>query len=98
MTKNLADELGPHGINVTVVHPGTTRTEATPGVIAWRAETTGSTPEEVESQMASANSVRRLIGAEDVAYLITMLASPRSIAINGDAVAAGGGAPRAIHY
>ena len=29
MTKNLADELGPHGINVTVVHPGLTRTEAT---------------------------------------------------------------------
>ena len=98
LTKNLADELGPHGINVTVVHPGTTRTEATPGVIAWRAETSGTTPEEVERQMASANSVRRLIDADDVAYVITMLASPRSIAINGDTVAAGGGAPRAIHY
>ena len=48
--------------------------------------------------MASANSVRRLIDADDVAYVITMLASPRSIAINGDTVAAGGGAPRAIHY
>ena len=34
MTKNLADELGPKGINVTVVHPGLTRTEATPGVLA----------------------------------------------------------------
>jgi NAD(P)-dependent dehydrogenase (short-subunit alcohol dehydrogenase family) len=27
LTKNLADELGPHGVNVTVVHPGQTRTE-----------------------------------------------------------------------
>ena len=27
MSKNLGDELGPHGINVTVVHPGLTRTE-----------------------------------------------------------------------
>ena len=27
MTKNLADELGPQGINVTVVHPGLTCTE-----------------------------------------------------------------------
>ena len=27
LTKNLADELGPKGINVTVVHPGVTRTE-----------------------------------------------------------------------
>ena len=31
MTKNLADELGRSGVNVTVVHPGLTRTEATPG-------------------------------------------------------------------
>src|SRR4029453_2823875 len=30
MTKNLADELGPKGVNVTVVHPGLTRTEPTP--------------------------------------------------------------------
>ena len=29
LTKNLADELGPLGINVTVVHPGATRTERT---------------------------------------------------------------------
>ena len=28
LTKVLADELGPSGINVTVVHPGATRTEA----------------------------------------------------------------------
>lgn len=27
LTKNVADELGEHGINVTVVHPGPTRTE-----------------------------------------------------------------------
>ena len=30
MTKNLADELGPSGINVTVVHPGLTITEREP--------------------------------------------------------------------
>src|SRR5205085_2317119 len=34
MAKNLAEELGPHGINVTVVHPGLTRTEKTPDVVA----------------------------------------------------------------
>ena len=37
MTKNLADELGPHGINVTVVHPGATRTERMSDDIAARA-------------------------------------------------------------
>ena len=98
MTKNMADELGPHGINVTVVHPGTTRTEKTPGVIAARAESQGLTPAEVEQQMAKGNTVRRIIDAREIAYVVTFLASPKSIAINGDVIAAGGGAPGAIYY
>ncbi len=98
LTKNLADELGPQGINVTVVHPSTTRTEATPGVIARRAEQMGISPEEVEQRMSNANSVRKLIDATDIANVVAFLASPLSIAINGDAVAAGGGAPGSIYY
>jgi NAD(P)-dependent dehydrogenase (short-subunit alcohol dehydrogenase family) len=98
MTKNLADELGPFGINVTVVHPGLTRTEKTPGVIAARAHATGRTPEAIEKEMAEGNSLRRLITAEEVADVVVFLASPRSIAINGDAIATGGGVGRAIHY
>ena len=34
LTKNLADELGRDGINVTVVHPGVTVTEKTPEILA----------------------------------------------------------------
>jgi NAD(P)-dependent dehydrogenase (short-subunit alcohol dehydrogenase family) len=98
MTKNLADELGPQGINVTVVHPGTTRTEATPGVIARRASAAGVSEAEMERQMAEGNSVRRIIGAGDIANVVTFLASPLSVAINGDAIAAGGGVGRAIYY
>ena len=98
LTKNLADELGPFGINVTVVHPGTTRTERTPAAMAGVAERAGITVEEAERRVAEGNSVRRWITSEDIAYVVTMLASPRSIAINGDAVAAGGGTPRAIYY
>ena len=98
MTKNLADELGPHGINVTVVHPGLTRTEKTSGVVAERARSEGISREEVERKMAEGNSVRRLIDARDIAYVVAFLASPRAVAINGDVIAAGGGAPRAIYY
>ncbi len=98
MTKNLADELGPQGINVTVVHPGTTRTEATLGVIARRASAAGVSEVEMERQMAEGNSVRRIINASDIANVVTFLASPLSVAINGDAIAAGGGVGRAIHY
>ena len=98
MTKNLADELGPSGINVTVVHPGLTRTEATPGVIHARAQREGLTEPEVEAQMAQANSVRRIISASDIAHIVAFLASPLAVAISGDAIAAGGGVGRAIHY
>ncbi|MDP2949081.1 MAG: SDR family oxidoreductase [Chloroflexota bacterium] len=98
MTKNLADELGPHGINVTVVHPGTTRTEATAGVIANRARSQGLSPEEVEQRMAQANSVRRIVDARDIAYIVAFLASPKAVAINGDVIAAGGGVGHAIYY
>jgi NAD(P)-dependent dehydrogenase (short-subunit alcohol dehydrogenase family) len=98
MTKNLADELGRHGVNVTVVHPGLTRTEATPGVVAATASREGIEPAQVERRLASGNAIGRMITAEEVATVIVFLASPRSVAINGDAIACGGGAPRAIHY
>jgi NAD(P)-dependent dehydrogenase (short-subunit alcohol dehydrogenase family) len=81
LTKNLADELGPQGINVTVVHPGATITERTP-----------------PAALADSVSIGRLVTAAEVADVITFLASPRSVAINGDAIAAGGGARGAIHY
>lgn len=98
LTKNLADELGPKGINVTVVHPGLTRTEKTPTVVSARAQAAGIAPEEVVARMAAGNSARRLITAEEVADVVVFLASPRSVAINGDAIAAGGGVGTAIHY
>jgi NAD(P)-dependent dehydrogenase (short-subunit alcohol dehydrogenase family) len=98
MTKNLADELGPHGINVTVVHPGLTRTEKTPGVIEERARSQGVSPEEIERSMAQSNSVGRIVDAREIAYVVAFLASPKADAINGDAIAAGGGVGRAIHY
>ncbi len=98
MTKNLADELGPQGINVTVVHPGLTRTEATEGVVAARAQASGLPLEQVEAQMAEGNSTRRIITSAEVAHVVVFLASPLSVAINGDAVAVGGGVGRGIHY
>jgi NAD(P)-dependent dehydrogenase (short-subunit alcohol dehydrogenase family) len=98
LTKNLADELGPHGINVTVVHPGTTRTERTPRNLESQAQRLGITTEEAERRMAAGNSVRRFIDAQEIAFVVAFLASPKSIAINGDVIAAGGGSGRAIHY
>jgi NAD(P)-dependent dehydrogenase (short-subunit alcohol dehydrogenase family) len=98
MTKHLADELGSDGINVTVVHPGMTRTERTPEAMAAMAQARGTSVEELERRLESAVSIGRLVTAEEVAAVVTFLASPRSVALNGDAVVASGGARGAIHY
>jgi NAD(P)-dependent dehydrogenase (short-subunit alcohol dehydrogenase family) len=97
LTKNMADELGPAGIQVTAVHPGLTRTERTAPLVAARAQASGRSEADIEAEMAAANSIRHLVTAEEVAWVVAFLCSPRSRAINGDVIAAGGGAPRAIH-
>jgi NAD(P)-dependent dehydrogenase (short-subunit alcohol dehydrogenase family) len=98
MTKNLADELGPAGINVTVVHPGMTVTERTPELIAAFAAARGLTEVEAERKMAAGISIARMVTAAEIGDVVAFLASPRSVAINGDAIAVGGGTRGAIHY
>jgi NAD(P)-dependent dehydrogenase (short-subunit alcohol dehydrogenase family) len=98
MTKNLADELGDKGINVTVVHPGMTRTERTPQTMAAMAQARGTTVDELERRLEAGVSIGRLVTADEVAAVVTFLASPRSVALNGDAIVAGGGARGSIHY
>ena len=84
ITKNLADELGPKGINVVAVHPGATRTERTDPAS--------------EKSLAANISIGRIVDSSEVADIVVFLASPRSVAINGDAIATGGGSPGTIHY
>src|SRR6202167_2316483 len=98
LTKNLADELGRDGINVTVVHPGVTVTEKTPEILAGRAERAGVTVAEIERQIGASVSIGRIVTAEEVAAVVAFLSSPKSVAINGDAITVGGGVVGAIHY
>jgi NAD(P)-dependent dehydrogenase (short-subunit alcohol dehydrogenase family) len=98
LTKNLADELAPSRISVVCVHPGRTRTEKTTEFVERQAKAHGVTLDEIERRMAEANLARRVITADEIAYLVAFLASPRSIAIDGDSIAAGGGSPGAIYY
>jgi NAD(P)-dependent dehydrogenase (short-subunit alcohol dehydrogenase family) len=98
LTKNLADELGRDGINITVVHPGVTVTEKTPEILAGRAERAGVSVAEVERQTGASVGIGRLVTADEVAAVVAFLASPLSVAINGDAIAVGGGAVGPIYY
>lgn len=98
MTKNLADELGSSGVNVTVVHPGYTVTEATPGLIAAYMRTHGVTEAQATAALAANVTIGRLVTAAEIADVVAFLASPRSVAVTGDAIAAGGGVRGAIYY
>jgi NAD(P)-dependent dehydrogenase (short-subunit alcohol dehydrogenase family) len=96
-TKNLADELGPYGVNVTVVHPGTTRTDANADRFAERAAAAGLDLAEYEKRAAD-NAIGRAVEASEVADVVAFLASPRSVSITGDAVAVGGGLLGTVNY
>jgi NAD(P)-dependent dehydrogenase (short-subunit alcohol dehydrogenase family) len=95
LTKNLADELGPRGIAVTTVHPGATRTEAVAAMVELVSSDARAA---AEARFATMSTYGRVIEVQEVAWVVAFLSSPRSIAINGEAIATGGGQPGTIHY
>ena len=97
LSKTLADELGPSGITVNVVHPGGTRsTEHIDRLVSQRAQREGTSPEEIERQMGANLAIGRLPEADEVATIVVFLASPRCGAVTGEVISAGGGAGRAL--
>ena len=79
-TKVLAHELGPHGIRVNAIAPGTTLTE-------WVERNLSTTLEE----SAAATPLRRLGQPEDVANAIAFLASEEARQITGQVLSVSGG-------
>ena len=98
MTKNLANELGQYGINVSAVHPGLTKTEAIEKKIEQEAIEKNISIQKIEEQMSSINPLGKIITPLEIAHVVLFLASPKSISITGDVITAGGGAGSAIYY
>jgi NAD(P)-dependent dehydrogenase (short-subunit alcohol dehydrogenase family) len=102
-TKTLAMQLGRFGITVNCIHPGITRTERTPGLLAARAKQLGITPDEVERRdfapdSLRGNAINRMVDASEVAYVTAFLASDKAWAITGELVVANGGVGQAVYY
>lgn len=98
MTISLAAELARHNIQLNVVSPGPTRTERTADLLASLAAA-GQMPEgEAEAAIGLSSFLGRIIDASEVALVVAFLASPRSMAINGEAINVGGGAPGIVRY
>ncbi len=103
LTKTLAGQLGRYGITVNCIHPGATRTERTPGVLAKRARELGIPPVEVEQRdyahdSPSGNSIGRMVEATEIADCAVFLASDRASAITGGVVMVDGGVGQAVYY
>lgn len=81
-----------------VVHPGLTRTEQTAQLLTAAAEARGTSVEEVQRAMESVVSIGRMVTAQEVAAVVAFLASPKSVALNGDPIAASGGTRGGIYY
>ena len=103
LTKTLSTQLGRYGITVNCIHPGTTRTERTPGLLAARAKQLGITAEEMEEQDFAADSPRgnaicRMVEGSEIGYLTAYLASDKAWAVTGEVIAAGGGTGNSVYY
>jgi NAD(P)-dependent dehydrogenase (short-subunit alcohol dehydrogenase family) len=85
-TKSLSMELGPEGIRVNAICPGSVAGPRIDSVIANKAAAREVAPDVVRNELVNKASLRRLITAEDVAHAIVFLASPLAANISGHAL------------
>jgi len=98
LTKSLANTLGPFGINVNAIYPGTTMTEAVLQRSREQAERQGKTLEAYLEELRQRSVIRHLVTAEDVAQVVTFLCSPLAISVTGEAISVSGGVNADMHY
>ncbi len=98
LTKSLANALGPFGINVNAIYPGTTITEAVLERYRQQANRQGKKLEVYLEELRQRSLIRHLVTAEDVACVVTFLCSPLAISITGEAISVSGGAHADMHY
>jgi NAD(P)-dependent dehydrogenase (short-subunit alcohol dehydrogenase family) len=98
LTKSLANALGPFGINVNAIYPGTTLTEAVMERHREQARRQGKSPESYLEELRQRSIIRHLVIAEDVAQVVVFLCSPLAVGITGEAISVSGGANADMHY
>ncbi len=82
-SKTLANELGPFGITVNNVLPGSTDTGRLDSIIRTKAQASGKTEQEIRDQMASEIPARRIGKPEEFGAAAAFLCTPAAAYING---------------
>ncbi|WP_421856350.1 SDR family oxidoreductase [Oceanicaulis sp.] len=90
LTKTLAMELGPYGIRVNAICPGSVEGPRIEGVIVREAASLGVSPDEVRRTYEGQSSMQTFIRAEDVANMCTFLSSKGGERISGQSIAVDG--------
>jgi NAD(P)-dependent dehydrogenase (short-subunit alcohol dehydrogenase family) len=90
LMKSLAIELGPHGVRVNAILPGTVEGDRMNSVIGARAATAGVSVEAMRSEYLQKISLRRMVTADDVAAMALFLCSPAARNLSGQAISVDG--------
>ena len=90
LTKSLAMELGPVGIRVNAVCPGSIEGPRMDRIIAKEAEVLGTDPSTVREGYVRQVSMRTFIDAEDIAEAVVFLCSDKAARISGQALSVDG--------
>ena len=96
-SKGLAQLGKRDGVNVNVIHPGTTETERTHKVLAQRAGASRRPIEELRSETLAREGLRRLGHPDDIAAVALFLCTERARHIQGTAIAVDGGATPGLY-
>lgn len=94
--KTMANELGPFGITVNNVLPGSTDTERLKEILVHRSNSAGVELDEVKNQMLSSIPVGRFGRPEEIGAAVAFLASPAASYINGINLSVDGGRTKSL--
>ena len=85
-TKSIAIELGPFGIRVNALLPGTVAGERIRRVISAKAKQNNRTFEQQEAAIFAPISIKEYVTPEQLADMVVFTASPRAKTISGQAI------------
>jgi NAD(P)-dependent dehydrogenase (short-subunit alcohol dehydrogenase family) len=91
-TRAVAAEVAARGVTVNAVCPGYVATEMTEESISRIVGKAGLSRQQALDHILATSPQRRLLEAEEVAFLVLTLCDPRAMGINGQAILLDGGA------